>query len=600
MFAVLALALAGEFTVVRSTLERPLSALERSTSEARPPLRGFFPPLGQGIDAPGAVRSDAWDPPRDELGSRAAQLVGTHLARDGFVATLAQVVELAGPATFAQDARIDWLASVGFPIDWAASFRHDGDVNLALSTWIARDLAAGTPRDQLAARVRFAFTPSLAGFAAASESGEHPIACLRMHVARPRYWTGPGDGSALDVFRQLAEDRRELPIRAVIDAANVDELVALAKGWNVPKPERVRLLVQDLPVSQWAQDNGKSGFANGALATLAPRFVSRGEEASAWVAGDARALETFAADGVRVVRSPLAFQGGNALVVHDPKRDERVLLLGEAEVERNHVLGLAREDVIAAFRAEFGVARVLVLPALSYHVDYEVSARAIGGELVCFVNDEPAAAFLVARACVDVLERAHTLDEATVRAVRDAIEARDGAALVAHLAPPLYERSLGAGRFPESFARPFSLGAADSHVANFERLLLAIDVLAARAGVVPQGDAYFAAYLAALARTSRERVELSQLLASQGWKVVAVPGLAAGERGVTYLNAVHARGLVLLPAWGGLLAPLDAAARAVFERAAGQGVSVVSILSAESQRRQGALHCSVEVLPGAR
>lgn len=599
--------LAGDkaaFTVVPTAFERPLGELERSTSEARPPLRGFFPRLGQGIDAAGAPRCEAWEPLQDELGARAAQLVARRLARDGFVSTLARVIDLAGPSSFVSDERTSWLCGVGLPMDWAACFvPPDGGASLV--AWLAGRSSGHASENEffeLAALPRFAFQASVPGFEVASESGEHAIASLRVHVVGARYWAGVGDGGALDVFRQLALDPREFPIRAAIEARHVEPLLELASAWNVPHPERVRLLEQDLIVSQWAQDNGKSGFVGGSsdVLTLAPRYVNRGEEASAWVSGDARALEAASADGLRVARSPLLFQGGNALAVRDPRRAERVLLLGEAEVARNVALGLTREQTSEAFRIEFGVQRVLVLPALSYHVDYEISCRAIGGELVCFVNDPESASCFILRAALEVLEGARELDAPSARSLREALERKDWPAFVESFAPALFAHSVGAGRFPESFARAFRRGDADSHVANLERVLFALDFLASRTSMQPQGDRYLASYLEALRRSTAEHAQLEALLRAQGWRVVAVPSLSAGERSVNYLNGVQLRGLYLLPVWGGLFAQLDAAARGVFERELGADVRVVPVLTSESQRRHGALHCSVGVVPAPR
>jgi hypothetical protein len=52
-----------------------------------------------------------------------------------------------------------------------------------------------------------------------------------------------------------------------------------------------------------------------------------------------------------------------------------------------------------------------------------------------------------------------------------------------------------------------------------------------------------------------------------------------------------------MPAYGGIYAPLDQAAKAAFEAAFGGRVRVVPVLCGESQRRSGAIHCSVSALP---
>ena len=93
-----------------------------------------------------------------------------------------------------------------------------------------------------------------------------------------------------------------------------------------------------------------------------------------------------------------------------------MLLFGEAEIHRNHALGLSREQVLAAYRAEFGADRCIVLPTISFHIDYEVSIREIDGKLVAFVNDPLAAAKIIAKKSIDMLSRLKILDEPTAAA----------------------------------------------------------------------------------------------------------------------------------------------------------------------------------------
>src|SRR5262245_116756 len=106
-------------------------------------------------------------------------------------------------------------------------------------------------------------------------------------------------------------------------------------------------------------------------------------------------MDGLAAAGHSVAHSSLLFQGGNLLAVTDPKAGDRVLLMSEGTLHRNMALGLSREQVIAAFKAEFGVDRCAVLPAVSYHLDFDISVRSRGGEVVVFVNDTMAAARII-------------------------------------------------------------------------------------------------------------------------------------------------------------------------------------------------------------
>jgi hypothetical protein len=87
-------------------------------------------------------------------------------------------------------------------------------------------------------------------------------------------------------------------------------------------------------------------------------------------------------------------------------------------------------------------------------------------------------------------------------------------------------------------------------------------------------------------------------LRGSGLEIVRVPSLPEGNRGIDYLNGVHEPGRYFMPAWGGLFEPLDRAAEGAFRRAFGPGVAVRPILTSESQRRGGGVHCSISALPG--
>ncbi len=74
-----------------------------------------------------------------------------------------------------------------------------------------------------------------------------------------------------------------------------------------------------------------------------------------------------------------------------------------------------------------------------------------------------------------------------------------------------------------------------------------------------------------------------------------VPSLSEAGRSLTYVNGIHDRTRYLMPAYGGLYRSVDEAAAAVFERVLGPDVHVIPVLSGESQRRSGAVHCAVSV-----
>ena len=526
--------------------EIPAEVLARraALAEGRPALRGFRPD-----DAPVAL---------DEPMRRAAAIVQKQLARDGLVATAAAAAGILGTDDPAK------LAAVGIPADLLAFF----------------DRGSGG----------FAFRQTVPGFRASSESGEEEIRLARVQITSSSYFLGEGDGGSVDVVRQLLAALPDASFFASIEEKHVDGFLETAKGWR----GKLTLVPEPLPVSQWAQDDGKPGDADGAAVLLVPRYASRGEDGASLVPGDTFVGEGLAAAGLRVARSPLLFQGGDLLVARDPKTGERILFVGEGDVWRNTALGLTKDQVLEAFRIELGVDRCTVLPAISFHVDEELSLRAVGDRLVAFVPDVVAAARIVLRCGVEALEKAGVLRAAGP--IGD-LEAGRDAEFLASVLPPVIARCPAYGRFPESLASSFSRGPADSGVGNLQRFLIAIDLLSSWTMDLdhppPSYDPHAIAYLRSFRRRDAERRELAATLRKSGLDVVRIPSLPEEKRGIDFLNGVHDRDRYLMPAWGGLYAPLDEAARAAFAKALGPGVAIVPILTSESQRRGGGVHCSL-------
>src|SRR5690606_11573208 len=160
------------------------------------------------------------------------------------------------------------------------------------------------------------------------------------------------------------------------------------------------------------------------IATLTPRYASRGEDGSTFVPGDTFLLDGLAKADHLVIQSPLLFQGGNLLAVQDPATGKRLLLVGEAEVYRNIALGLTEAQVLDAFRIEFGVDRCEILPAVSFHIDYDVCVRAHEGQQIAFVNDTQAAVRLILKRGVDVLAFNNMIDAADAAAAHRYIDSQ--------------------------------------------------------------------------------------------------------------------------------------------------------------------------------
>jgi hypothetical protein len=534
----------------------------------RPEARGFAAPI---LGA--ATRRDPREPSARAEGAEAlVDLVGRRLARDGIVATLAAARPLVGAAEggpLSADAQAA-LRRAGFPVDLLEHFDDGG---------------------------AFAFRPSRPDFRAAVESGDEEIGLVRLQLPRGDSWRD-GDGGGLDVARQIVQAMPEARFLVAIEERFLGPFSSSSAQWP---PIDMTVLPQPLEVAQWAQDNGKPGAITGAGAArpalLVPRYASRRDDGSEFVPGESLLVESIAAGGIEVVRSPLLFQGGNLMVVRDPASGRRILLAGEAEIHRNAALGLTAAQAEDALRAELGADEIVVLPSVSFHLDYDVSVRAAGGRLVAFVNDASAAAIEIVALAAARLEDAALLSAGAARPAIDRLRRGEDALLVELVGAAVAREASSPGVYPLAFARTFTAGPADSPAGNLQRVLTALDLLAAAAA--PADDAAMhanlRAYLRALREIDADRRRLHEVLRSRGFEIVPIPSLAEGVRSVNYLNAIHDRRFVLMPAYGGFLAPLDEAAR--YEAALGPEVRVIPILCAESQRRNGAVRCAASVFP---
>jgi hypothetical protein len=560
-----------------------------------PPSRNFRLTSGQVGDFP-------YDPsPEGSPLPELAPLIATSLARDGLLQCAARSLALVRQSMSVSAAGAEaLLRGAGFPTDLLAHFQPESAQGVhEVIGWIDAQLTRATP-DRLRAaldKVPFRWRPTSDGFAALPESGQVEPGALRLQLTRGGYFAGVGDGGSLDIMRQLLE-RNRARLLVQLEERHLPGLLREAATWPRTHRDRLTLMAQDLPLSQWAQDSGKpGGLPDGTIATLVPRFASRGEETSQFVAGDSCIGAGLTAAGRTVVSSPLLFQGGNLLMVQEPD-GRRTMLVGEAEVCRNQTLGLSAEQALEALRTEFGADRCVVLPAASIHIDYEVSVRVHGGEVVAFVNDTEGAVHIMLDAGLAVLRSARRLTESQFSEARACVQAGEARELQALLWPLI--GTAATGQFPLSLAETFRNGAADSGVGSFLRFLAALDVFAASspAALAALSDPHQVAFLLSCARQERDRAAIRRQLSELGWNVVPVPSLALGNRSMNALNGLHVPNAYLMPTYGGMYTPLDrAAARAVSDRL-GPETQIVPIDSGESQRRDGAVHCSVSVLGG--
>lgn len=617
----------------------PVMALREQSRTAVPARRGFRaprtvtgPPPADPADP--ALAAGSMDVAASAEWSAAADLVARRLATDGLAATAVRAMAATRAATEAAgldaEAMAAGLAGIGLPVDLlafvalpggaAAASNPDPDTDAAHQArsraWIAAALArleAGEDPDALAtaaAALPVEIRPSIPGFRAAADDGGEPLALLRVQPTRGRYWAGRGGGGSLDLAVSLLESLPDLAFVLSIGSPFVPD--ALDRMAPARERARGRVTVVDEPhvVSQWAQDNGQPGFVAGDDRPwlLAPRYASRGDFGSTFVPGDTWLVEGLPAAGIAVARSPLLFQGGNLLVAADPRDPaRRLLLLGDAEVDRNVALGLSRDAIIEGFRREFGVDRVAVLQPPAFHLDFAATVRRLPAtddqpaRSVAFVHDEDRGHSMVLEAGIGRLAAAGVLDTDSAEAALAMLAAGEAEAesLVQMLGPVVYARQRADGQWPLSFADLFGaaeggegIAVLDRFLCSFERMMgLSLDL--AR---VP-GPPAIRASLATWRRRQAELAAFDASLVALGFEPVPVPGFALEARSVNTVNMVHGRDLLLRPITGGVLAPIDAAAGEAIRAAVGPGVRIVDVPTADTQRRSGAVGCAVAAWP---
>jgi hypothetical protein len=375
----------GSFRIVVPAVPPRILSHRRAISARVRPLRGFRAPiLDDATDRwPVVLPASGLSAPERQVAARIRQ----SLASEGLLLTLARSLAILGPSRFLTNhaAGVRELAGLGFPVDWlrffavgSAAAGRPGDVIAAVARELVQGRAMAAVRAALQA-ARFHFKPTRAGFRIAAEDGEHTIGLLRMQIGGG-YANGIVPGGALDVFGELLGAMPEANVVASVPAEYLRSLKWMARFvWPLGRPGRLVLIAEPLPLSAWAQDNGKAGYLRtpGARfntpATLVPRYASLNELDSTFCPEESFVMDGVRAAGQVVVHSPLLFQGGNVLVVHDPGRGQRVLLISETDVYRNIALGLTRSEVLDAFRVEFAVDRCVVMPAASYHLDYDLT-----------------------------------------------------------------------------------------------------------------------------------------------------------------------------------------------------------------------------------
>jgi hypothetical protein len=625
--------------LVRANIPAAVAARRQALEAQILPPRGFRAPILENVSEPWAPRLALDSFSRAERD--ASLLIERRLAADGILGTLAQLIQLLGAQQCLADPRAayDWLIRVGFPADLLHHFRTAAVTDpmqrpLALIEAAARRALAGSlaPRPDEPFPAVFDFQRSSPGlswinglsiqaaaiegrtaegeiplsarFTMSTESGEEEIGLVRMQVGGG-WRDGVVPGGSIDVVAQIADQFRSADfLISVAAGASAPFQSLITNSWRMRRRHQITLCEEAIEPSAWAQDNGKAGILKTGpgiaprAATLLPRYACMDEGKSVFLPG-----ESFLADGLRasghpVIHSPLLFQGGNLLCIREPKTSRRLLVLGEGTVYRNVALGLSRDEVLAAFKEEFGADDCAVLPVVSYHLDFDVTFRVVGSELVAFVNDTPAAVRRVLELGIGALQRHGVLDAAAAQQAMADLAARKDAAVLTTLTN-VVRRQLGPTNvYPVSLARAFVSDSSDEGAGNLQVFLLGLDLLETSLPPHSSNDGTArTAYLQALRRTERARQNQISALQRLGCRVVPVPSMQDLYRSINYLNGVQHRSGYIMPAFGGFYATLDQAAAAVFRMILGSELHIATIRTAECQRMHGAIHCTVSVYP---
>lgn len=596
----------SEFAIRQNPLHGTVREVDRwrNWGERRPPLPGFRICATEPNDWFSAIEfAGSASPAQHDT----AGIIAKALAREGVVMAAARGILALGPQQFGADRNHDdrKLAENGLPSDLLRFFYVDGRDEPIDPKWIAARLTENAAIDNRfsSSAFEFRFAPSYPGFVVTSEDGRAGRRALRLQMTRGDDWLGPNDGSGLDILRQISRGLSETPLVVHVESCHLGPLVETMRTWNLSNPERIVLLSEDMTVSQWAGDNAKNGSAAVAskslreFVTLVPRFASRGEDGPVFVPGDTRLLASLAATGRRVICSPLLFQGGNLIAVRLKDDGGVVLLTGEAEIYRNVALGLTPDQAAEALRIEFGAERLEVLPAASFHIDYELTIRTRGRDTVAFVNDSHAACVEIIRIGIEAIRRGGQISVADATRAAQLIRTEKFEQLFDLLAPAIGALAVRSGQFAESNIAAFSVSEVDSAVGNFQRFLFALDFELARAHSSREAsaDGHTQAYFRSLRRMETRQRELQRRVTTLGLTVYSLPSLSADRLSVNYVNAVQTNSHMLVPAYGGLFGPLDLHAERLIRGAVEPSVRVFRVNCAESQRRGGALHCSIGV-----
>ncbi len=545
----------------------------------------------------------------------ATQLINHRLAHDGLLSTLAQVLAVLGPAEFAtcDASALIHLQALGFPEDLLACFAtapggEASRASLDVVHFIAEKLVAGFTPETLTprlAQLRFHVPQIWPHFEVASESGGEELGLLRMQVGGG-FFDGIVPGDSIHLIGQLMAGLAQADAVVSVPEELVDPFqVWASQALPLRRAGQLTLISTPAKIEGWAQDNGKAGTVRDPQSrqlvrgALTPRYASRQEGLSYFLPSESFLIDGLTTAGIHAVRFPLLFQGGNLLAVTEPATGRKILLIGEGEIHRNLALGLRPDQIVECFRRGFGVDACVVLPVVSYHLDFDLNVREIGDELVAFVNDPLPAVQLILELGIDTLERHGLLDRTEAAALRYDLKGNGGCLVLETLSQIISKERGPDGRHRSTLAAMFKRTGSDSAAGNLQVFLQALTLLESeltRPTTSGPGSEKHAA-LRALHAMDDARQAQAAALSNLGWRIVNVPSLPDLYRGINYLNGIHHRSGYVMPVHGGFYAELDAAAESVFRSELGPDATILRIQCAELQRKHGAVHCAAVAYP---
>jgi hypothetical protein len=595
----------GDVRVVEHEIPADVLQPWMTTTSAVPELRGFRAPFPEAGETAWEMSAPARDV--DPKTRAAALFVAEGLAPHGLVRTTLDAMRTQGVCARGNAIDMSALAGIGISVDLLAMHTASGKPFLdALQQWWSEGgTEAGA--NALADLARFEFRPTHPGFKVMAEEGSAAADMIRMQLASAEYATAPGDGSPMDVVRQLACLKNGCRVTATVNNKWVSDLLDHANRWELADRSRFTIVSTPAFASQWAQDNAKAGAAvdeAGAesVVTLLPRFANVNEQMTKCAPADSLIFESLRSEIGVLAMSPLLFQGGNVMCVTLPATGERLLLVGEAEVHRNRGLGLSERDVLRAFSEEFGVDRCEVLPAVSFHLDVEFTVRRVGDELIAVVGDDVTAARLAMAEAMRAFSRAGLVDGERVQPALEELTAggqKQALRLTALIASAHVSSE---GKLGGAFVRALGTSPVDMPDASAARLLHAMDLLSAvearqTGQPISPNHSHERAYRESLLRRIDARTALAKTLADLGMRVVIVPNLGDEELGVNVINAVHLPEATLVPVSGGLFTAIDDKAIETYKQAFGDSIQIIPITTTYVQSKYGGVHCMVSVYP---